>query len=220
MIIVSDIEQGSYEWLMARVGVMTASEFDKLLTPKTMKPSAQQDDYLMALAEEWVHQQPNVMDPVGWMSHGKAYEPEARKWYEFNQDVEVTEVGIIYRDEDRDVACSPDGLIYDGDTLLRGLEIKCPSPQVHARYLLGGGVPIEYRHQVQGCLLVTGLGEWDFVSYNSRFRTQLLVRQERDELFIMELEEQLRACADKLLYFKRKLLAMEGEDVAPAHSEA
>jgi hypothetical protein len=59
------------------------------------------------------------------------------------------------------VACSPDGLCgNDG-----GLELKCPGIAKHVEYLIGGGCPDEYFHQVQGCLYVTGRAWWDFMSY-------------------------------------------------------
>jgi hypothetical protein len=38
--ITHDVTQGSPEWLEARLGIPTASEFDKIITP-TGKPSTQ-----------------------------------------------------------------------------------------------------------------------------------------------------------------------------------
>ena len=32
-----DVEQGSHEWLIARLGKPTASRFDKIITPGTRK---------------------------------------------------------------------------------------------------------------------------------------------------------------------------------------
>ena len=49
MIIIDDIKQGSPEWALIRAGVLTASNFDRILTPKTRKPSAQRDAYLLSL---------------------------------------------------------------------------------------------------------------------------------------------------------------------------
>ena len=39
--IIHDVEQGTQEWLRVRFGVITASNADKILTPKTKKPSTQ-----------------------------------------------------------------------------------------------------------------------------------------------------------------------------------
>ena len=52
-------------------------------------------------------------------------EPKAREYYGFNRDLDVAEIGLIYRDTDHMVAASPDGLAGD-DGLI---EIKCPSPK-------------------------------------------------------------------------------------------
>jgi hypothetical protein len=49
-----DVEQGSVEWQMARLGIPTASNFDKIITPKTMKPSASAEKYAWALIAEQI----------------------------------------------------------------------------------------------------------------------------------------------------------------------
>ena len=49
-----DVEQGYAEWVAARLGIPTASCFDKIITPKTMKPSASADKYAWELIAERV----------------------------------------------------------------------------------------------------------------------------------------------------------------------
>ena len=53
-----DVQQGTDAWARARIGIPTASCFDKIITPKTMKPSASAKDYLHLKLAEWLLQAP------------------------------------------------------------------------------------------------------------------------------------------------------------------
>jgi hypothetical protein len=86
----------------------------------------------------------------------------------------VERVGFCATDDGR-CGASPDGLLGDDN----GLEIKCPAPHTHLKYLTAGVVPPEYRLQVQTCMYVTGRSAWTFVSY-SRFFPPLIVHAHRD----------------------------------------
>jgi len=99
------------------------------------------------------------------MERGTEMEGEAREAYELTQDVTVQPAGLCYRDASRRVGASPDGLVYDGQELVGGLELKCPKAGTHVGYIVADEVPGDYRHQVQGCLYVTGAEWWDFMSY-------------------------------------------------------
>ena len=137
-----DMEQGTQEWMMARLGMPTASQFDRLLTPKTRKPSASRIRYSAELLTEWLLGQPLEWGSSAWMERGTDMEGEARKYYEMQYDVEVRQVGFVIRDDDA-VGGSPDGLIGDDG----GLEIKVPSALTHVQYMLGDA--IDYVGQVQ-----------------------------------------------------------------------
>ena len=50
-------------------------------------------------------------------------EPDARRYYVFVREAEVKTVGFCFRDSDRLVGCSPDGLVGDDGVL----ELKVPS---------------------------------------------------------------------------------------------
>lgn len=172
-----DVEQGSLEWLEARLTIPTASEFDRIITPKTLKLSASSEAYRHELLAEWLLGEPLVSGDSGFMMRGTAMEDEARAWYEMQRDVDVDRVGFLLRDE-QDAGCSPDSLVGEDG----GLEIKCPSAAVHVGYLLGS-VADAYRCQVQGCLWITGRQWWDVLSYHPTL-PKALVRVERDEVFI------------------------------------
>ena len=157
-----DLEQGSTEWMMARLGIPTASRFDRLLTKKTRKPSVGQNPYRAELVAEYLMGQPLDWGTSAWMERGTELEDEARRWYEMDRGVNVAQVGLVLRDDGR-VGCSPDGLVGEDG----GLEIKCPAAVQHVKYLLGI-VDLAETHtgQVQGAMYLTGRKWWDVLSYN------------------------------------------------------
>jgi len=188
-----ELEQGTLEWALARLGIPTASRFDTLITPKTMKPSKSALSYRAELVAEWLIGQPLDWGTASWMDRGTDMEERARLWYEFHFDVEVREVGFILRDDGL-VGCSPDGLVGDDG----GLEIKCPMAHQHVKYLLGIEDLVE-KHvgQVQGALLLTGRPWWDLVSYNPDL-PPVVKRVERNEDYLKALTPILEPFVEQL----------------------
>lgn len=172
--IILDMEQRTPEWFQARLGIPTASGFCKLMTA-SLKSSTQAEVYQNQLVAEWYTGAPEYNYISEAMQRGIDLEPTAVEAYEFATDKDVEQVGFIYKDEDRLVGASPDGLC--GAT---GVEIKCPLPSTHVSYLLLGGLPAAYTAQVQGSMYVAGLDEWDFVSYCPGF-PPLIITVNRDE---------------------------------------
>ena len=189
---VNNHEQGSQEWLESRLGVVTASCFDKILSP-TGKKSTQVNDYVNKLVSQVLIGEVEETFKSDAMQRGNDLEPEAKDMYQLITGNEVLETGLITHD-DYGYGCSPDGVIYENGEIVGGLEIKCPSPANHVGYLRANKIPTKYIPQVQGCMLVTNASWWDFMSYNE-YIEPLIVRVERDEEYIKLLEEQLiKAC--------------------------
>jgi len=184
-----DCEQGSDEWISARLGVPSASMFGKIITTQG-KWSTQADAYINQLVAEKLTGEQTYVYQNEHMARGTELEPEARTMYEFIKEVEVNEVGFCLHDT-LDAGCSPDGLIAEDG----GLEIKCPAPATHVEYLKAGVLPSKYKQQVMGCLWITGREWWDFVSYHPTMKT-LIVRVERDEEYITALEECVTKAVD------------------------
>lgn len=182
--IVVECCQGTPEWHQARLGIPTASCFDKILTP-TGKPSAQAEAYAHTLLAEILTGEAQGWGGNGWTDRGKELEGEAREYYEFATGQPVEQVGFCLRD-DRRVGCSPDGLVGDSGLI----EIKCPAPHTHVKYLLDGKAPTDYLAQIQGELYVTGREWCDFLSYHPEM-PKLLVRVERNPAYQRLLEEEL-----------------------------
>lgn len=174
---ISEHEQGSPEWLQERIGLITASKVDKLITPSG-KASTSAKGYIDEIVSEMLMGRAEETFQSAAMLRGKELEPEARAWVELQQDYDVQQVGLGIIDDLR-AGASPDGLIGDDG----GLEIKCPTPKIHTSYLREGKMPDAYIPQVQMNIWLWSRDWWDFCSYHPEM-PKLLVRVERDQKFI------------------------------------
>lgn len=188
-LITLDCEQGSEEWLKARLGIPTATGFENIVT-STGKKSSGQIKYMAELIEESILGLQDNTFKSNFIERGNQLEPLARSAYEFITGNDVIQVGGVYLDENKEVMVSPDGLIPE---LKKGLELKCPKMSTHIRYLLEGGVPAEYIIQVQANLWVTGYDTWDFVSYCPEYQKQTIY------LYTAKRDEVLMKAFDKLI---------------------
>jgi len=186
-VIVHRCPQGGEDWKRLRLGVVTGSGFDNILTPATLKP-AKSEKYLALLVAETLLGKPVDETSSEWTDRGTEMEPRARGWYEVVRDVAVEQVGFIARDDGR-VGCSPDGLVGDDG----GLEIKCPAAHTHVGYALNPAtLAAAYRGQVQASLYITGRKWWDLLSYNPEIES-VVVRVEPDPAYIAALVPALDA---------------------------
>lgn len=184
-------DQGTQEWLEARLGRPSASQFCKLVTTAG-KPSASADDYISELIAERITGEREPIYVNEWMQRGTELEPEARATYEFIHGVDVEEVGFIL-DDSGEFGCSPDGLVGEDG----GVEFKCPAPKNHIAWSRKGVCPSKHYAQVQGCLYITGRKWWDFMSYHPEMKP-FIVRVERDEEFIEKLAEQISLAVEEI----------------------
>lgn len=174
-----ECEQGSVEWMMARLGMPTASRFDRILTPKTRKPSGSRTAYRAELLAEWLMGQPLDWGTTAYMERGMDLEDEARRYYALQLDVEVVQVGFMTRDDGL-VGGSTDGLV-EADGVL---EIKCPMTAQHVRSMLGEAP--EYVGQMQGYMYLTDREWCDMLSYHPDL-PPVITRIERDDSYIAAL---------------------------------
>lgn len=212
--IIHNVEQGTPEWQALRLGIPTASEFDKIVTP-TGKYSAQSRTYMYRLAAERFLCRP--LDEIGdlfWVRRGKELEPQAAAAYEFDRNIETRTVGFVTSNSRR-VGASPDRLIAGEPG---GVELKCPAPATHVGYLVNG-FERAYWHQVQGQMLVCELNWIDRVSYYPGLPL-VIERCYRDEEYIAKLDAALIQFCDELDELT-EILRRKGavEYVAPAKGD-
>ena len=153
-------DQGTEMWVNARLGIPTASEFSRIVTP-TGRLSAQREAYASELITEWVTGEPWNDFQSDWMKRGHEIEPLARACYSLEKNREVRQVGFVYRDERRMVGCSPDGMI-DPDGVG---EFKCPSKREHMYHLLSNELPLKHAPQCQGQIWVSGREYCEYMSF-------------------------------------------------------
>ncbi|WP_386696762.1 YqaJ viral recombinase family protein [Lonepinella sp. MS14436] len=168
-LITLDCEQGSEQWLTARLGIPTATGIKNIVTASGQKSSGWISYLAELVAESIEGAGENIKSSA--MERGNLLEPQARMAYEFETGYNVRQVGGVYLNADKDLMVSPDGLIPE---LKKGLEIKCPKMKTHIKYILESGVPTEYVIQVQIALWVTKYQSWDFVSYCPEYQKQPL----------------------------------------------
>ncbi len=189
-------------WWDARRGLPTASNFDRIVTPKTWKPSAAADDYINELVGDIIQLDPAVLTDRGItpaMRNGIDCEPAARAWYAVQRDVIVREVGFCISDCGR-YGASPDGLIDESPDGPGVLELKVPLAKTHIGYLRDPELPAVYKVQCHGQLLVTGRPWLDFMSYCPGFPPRI-VGVHRDKF-----TEQLAAYLDDFCRRKDEVL--------------
>ena len=187
-----DVEQGSQEWLNSRLGVPTASRFKDIIAPAKGDKSASYKSYMYELIAEKLTKGKEDFFKSEWMERGNEIEPLARASYEFIHDVEVKQVGIMFND-DMTIGASPDGLIGE----VGGLEIKCPKPSTVVKYMLDGGLPLEYKPQVMGNLWISGREWWDFLAFHPSMEF-FQIRVYRDDEYIKKMAQHLGDFVDEL----------------------
>lgn len=187
------MEQRTPEWRKARLGIPTASNFDKIITPSGA-PSGQAQSYMCRLVGERLLERSLEEDISGvkWVQHGNTFEWEAVREFEKIINDKCRTVGFVTTPDGR-WGASPDRLIKDKSI---AVEIKCPSPWKHIEYTLYGPGK-DYKPQVQGQMLV---GRYTLVYFFSYFPGMpcRVWRYERDDSFIELMRKALTLFSDNL----------------------
>lgn len=199
----------SPEWFAYRIGIPTASEFHKIVTPKTMKLSSQSMPYMYRLLAEWLTGEQVENASTEWMDRGVELEDRAMLAYEMLADTE-TQPGGFCTTDDGMIGCSPDRLVGDdGD-----LELKCPLIHTQVGYALGAGVDEDYMAQLQGRMMITGRQWVDIFSYHPRLSLPP-IRVKRDEKYIAILQPVLASFVECMLQKRLELEQRFGPFVRP-----
>jgi predicted phage-related endonuclease len=187
MQIVTDIKQGSPEWLALRLGIATASELDCLLVagkgPAGFGVAAY--TYMDQLIGERITEEAaEIPFQTKATIRGHELEVVARGLYEDREGVSTRQVGIILN---HGIGYSPDALVgADGLT-----EIKTKLPKFQVGVILADEVPKEHIPQCQGGLWVSER-EWiDFISYWPGMPL-FVKRMYRDEVMIRKISERVK----------------------------
>ena len=190
--------------------MVTASELDNLVTPLwKIKEGGAVNSYLNRKLAEWFLQSPLESFNAFAVEQGQVLEGEAKPAYTFETGESIQNVALITND-DGTIGCSPDGLLGDDG----GIEIKCPQPEKHVEYLLGGCVPKDYLAQVHGSMFITGRKFWRFMSYRRKF-PPLIVTVQRDDQIQSTIAKAVGMFLEQFQAGKARLLELNGGERPP-----
>jgi len=209
------MQQGSEEWLQARCGMITASNFHRAMTdPKTKKDK--DAGVLSQTASTFLDEVVAEMDSGVPIAHGATV---AMKWgseheayakplaieklrEEFGRGDFIEAAGanaFCVHPDHPGFGCSPDFLV--GDDALG--EIKCPfnsGRHVTAACSTAAWFLKEHKWQIVGNLWITGRTQYYVCSYNPRStRPMSMATIQRDDKLIMQLETRLLVFREKVL---------------------
>ena len=191
---VIDVEQRSPEWFAARLGRVTSTAADALLSKgRNGDESAGRRNLRVRLALERVTGR-TVEDnshQTRAMQAGAEAEPAAVALYEAATGLIIQRTGFLSHNALM-AGTSLDGHVGDFAGLV---EIKSPLPATHLDYLRTGTIPTDYMRQVIHALWLTG-AEWcDWMSYSPAFPDELqtkIVRVSRAGVDLAAYDAELR----------------------------
>jgi hypothetical protein len=195
-VILKHFEQGSPEWLEARMNCVTMSNAKYLISKgRGKEPSVTRQTYIAEIASQIISgvlaEKVNTYD----MERGNILEPFARSVYEDITGVEVETVGIGYLNDERRIAASPDGLMPN-----KGVEIKCQAPKNHMKTLMAMKNPKQFEAQMQGCMWVFDVDEWDYCSFCPEFEKMpmVIIPAKRDEEIVKKIEAESHKAVEEI----------------------
>lgn len=191
MIQIIDCEQGTEDWLRARMGIPTASEFATIMASgRGGGESKTRKTYLLKLAGEVLTGEPMDAYTNAHMERGKAMEAEARATYSLLRDQVPASVGFI---RNGNKGCSPDSLLGSSGML----EVKTKLPHLMIECLLKDEFPPDHKAQCQGALWVAER-EWIDIAVYWPKLPLFVKRAYRDEVFIKKLSDEIDRFNDEL----------------------
>jgi YqaJ-like viral recombinase domain len=188
--------QGSIEWITNRLWRLTASQMGANITStgalSQSKTAMKAIDKLIAGIElaNLMNRDPQAIANMNerelktYMSHyngdsfsgsvhterGHDCEPDALAALSVIIEAQIDDVGMCVMGDDANgvVACSPDGLIYEGGRLVAGAEVKSPCLCNYYSQLAEGYLPDDYKLQIHAGMAICEVDKWHFGSYFGR----------------------------------------------------
>lgn len=181
------------EWLDARLGKVTGTRLKDLIVKRG---TAKKKGFYEIIAERIAlpASDENVMD------RGTRLEEEAIKKFEKATKKKVnTDLVIFSRDDNKDIAISPDGYIEKKGKVTEAVECKCLSSASHIEAYLTKQVPNEYEGQkVQYFVVNDDLEVLYFCFYDPRMP--------KDFFYLTVLRTDVQVQVDEYLELEREIL--------------
>lgn len=158
----AQVQQGTEDWRVMRLGVLTASKADKIVAGKDTDGRA---SYMAELISEIINCSTGDESSFKQTEWGKLYEPAARDLLGVELGFQVIEeVPFIFMDDKMRVGVSPDGVF--GNTVC---ELKAPyDGTFHVKHMAFDKVKPEWQWQRQFQIYATGAEQHIFATYDPR----------------------------------------------------
>ena len=180
-----ECEQNSPEWYAARLGKITASNMEKIITP-TGQQSKQTEKYITQLIAEIITgESAEKFKGNQYTDRGHELEQEAADYYAMVKRVDLQQIGFCLTDDEM-IGASPDRLVGDDGML----EIKICIPSIMIEYYekkdTEAALEQDHKPQTQTGLYVVGRKWIDTILYCPGMKP-IIVRSLRNCDFIMDM---------------------------------
>ena len=206
---VIDVEQGTYEWHIARLGKITG-------TSAKRAHGSEYKNLIYELIEDrtlgYIEDEPFENFDMEW---GKAQEPVAANYYESKHEVKLKEAGLLVNDIIDIVAISPDRY-YEDENGIVGVEIKCPRTTKHLYALDQNKIGFTRDYWESQCFhwfqVDPRVYRVDFVSFDPRWK---YCPMKVISLYRNDHVERIKKESDRLLTISQELLEIEANVKRP-----
>ncbi len=199
------------EWLKDRMGMVTGSNFSKLVKKSRDKKSYElstgkvASDLIYKIAWERLLKQGNISNGLGRlnvssreMQHGNDYEGQALLKFQEDTGLEVNQ-NPKFHQYDEWIGGTPDAFV--GDNAI--VEVKCPwNGGNHIYGILNGEIyNPDHLYQIQGYLWITGRELCYYVTYDPDLIDELqlnIIEVKRDEEMIKGIESVMDQVKEKI----------------------
>lgn len=185
----SDMQQGSPEWLRERAGKINASEISAVFGvgegvfasgPRKGAPrpdSKARTDLIDKIVAEILTGEPASIVRAKALDWGHDIEGAARSAYSAETGFWIDQVATATHPIYPFIRCSPDGVIRPKG----GVQIKCPANSANHIDAIRNGMHEDHKPQVQAEIMVQELDWLDFINYDPR------MLNEPDRLYIQRI---------------------------------
>lgn len=212
-VLIDDSEQGSLEWLVARIGYVTASNVAKVMAGGK---GVSRYNYLVKTLCEILNNKPTPSFRNGYMADGNDREDFARGLYEKVTGTKVTQTGFWYIPEEK-LGASTDGLVENSKGMIEIKNVTATEQiELLTKKKMDGSRKIKsnYMKQMQTQMYVYNKEWCDFVSQSlgseehgelpNEYKLEI-VRVNRDEAMIEEIRRAVAKFHTDLRTLKKTL---------------
>jgi len=184
------VEQRSREWFDLRSKLPTASEFSKIITANG-SISSQFEQYADNIKKGITN---NFTSKH--LERGVMFEDVALSKLELEEMINIEKAGFIVNNG---AGASPDGVLRDFvGSIYAGVEVKCPTTEIHEKYKKENKVPSIYYSQVMGSIAVCEVDYWYFASYDAVNDDLFYLKVERNEEWISKFWGLIKVFGERL----------------------